>query len=239
MTQIRVIKNPIPSMKIPKFNVDNQLDEKLNRYAITKLMNKSNFTLFLGKPGSGKSSLLISFLQSPELFKKVYHNIYLFMPHNSRSSVSNGFFENNIPEANIYDDVTLENLQEVYEKVQANAIDGETSLIIFDDVQKYFKGDNEKFLLHMANNRRHAKLSMWMACQTYKSIPTQIRMSITDMFIFKISKNEMENIFEEAIEVHKKDFINVTNYVFDVQHNFLYINTNTQRLFKNWDEILL
>lgn len=236
---MKIIHNKIPKMDIPKFNVDGQLDEKLNKYEITKLMNKSNFTLFLGKPGSGKSSLLISFLQSAELFKKVFHNIYLFMPHNSRSSVSNGFFENNIPEDNIYDDVTLENLQEVYEKIQTNAIDGETSLILFDDVQKYFKGDNEKFLLHMANNRRHAKMSMWMACQTYKSIPTQIRMSITDMFIFKISKNEMENIFEEAIEQHKKDFINVTNFVFDKPHNFLYINTNTQRLFKNWDEILL
>jgi replication-associated recombination protein RarA len=236
---MKIIHNKVPKMDIPKFNVDGQLDEKLNKYEITKLMNKSNFTLFLGKPGSGKSSLLISFLQSAELFKKVFHNIYLFMPHNSRSSVSNGFFENNIPEDNIYDDVTLENLQEVYEKIQTNALEGETSLILFDDVQKYFKGDNEKFLLHMANNRRHAKMSMWMACQTYKSIPTQIRMSITDMFIFKISKNEMENIFEEAIEQHKKDFINVTNFVFDKPHNFLYINTNTQRLFKNWDELLL
>ena len=236
---MKIIHNKIPKMDIPKFNVDGQLDEKLNKYEITKLMNKSNFTLFLGKPGSGKSSLLISFLQSAELFKKVFHNIYLFMPHNSRSSVSNGFFENNIPEDNIYDDVTLENLQEVYEKIQTNALESETSLILFDDVQKYFKGDNEKFLLHMANNRRHAKMSMWMACQTYKSIPTQIRMSITDMFIFKISKNEMENIFEEAIEQHKKDFINVTNFVFDKPHNFLYINTNTQRIFKNWDELLL
>ena len=78
-------------------------------------MNKSNFTLFLGKAGSGKSSLLISFLQTPSLFKKVYHNIFLFMPSNSRNSIRNGFFDKNLPADQIYDDVNLENLQAVYD----------------------------------------------------------------------------------------------------------------------------
>lgn len=82
---------------MPKFSVDTELDSKLNAYEITSLMNKSNFTLFLGKAGSGKSSLLISFLQTPALFKKVYHNIFLFMPSNSRNSIRNGFFDKNLP----------------------------------------------------------------------------------------------------------------------------------------------
>ena len=64
-------------------------------------------------------------------------------------------------------------------------------------------------------------------------------MNLSDMFIFKIGKAEMENIFEEAIEQHKKAFLTVTNFVYDKPHNFLYINTNSQRMFKNWDEILL
>ena len=63
----------------------------LDEYEITKLMNRSNFALFLGKAGSGKSTLLISLLQSPSLFKKVYHNIILFCPPNSRASTKNDF----------------------------------------------------------------------------------------------------------------------------------------------------
>ena len=58
-SKITIISNKIPTLKMPKFSVDTELDSKLNDYELTSLMNKSNFTLFLGKPGSGKSSLLI------------------------------------------------------------------------------------------------------------------------------------------------------------------------------------
>lgn len=234
---ISILKNKIPILRLPKFSVDNELDSKLNVYQITSLMNKSNFTLFLGKAGSGKSSLLISFLQTPSLFKKVYHNIFLFMPSNSRASIRNGFFDNNLPEEQIFDDVNLENLQYVYDKAQEDAIEDLNTLLIFDDVQKYFKGENEKLLLHIINNRRHARISIWFACQTYASIPKQVRQGLTNLFIFKVNKVEMENIFTECIEQHKKLFLEILDLVYDKPHNFLFLDTNSQRLFKNWDEI--
>lgn len=234
---ISILKNKIPILRLPKFSVDNELDSKLNVYQITSLMNKSNFTLFLGKAGSGKSSLLISFLQTPSLFKKVYHNIFLFMPSNSRASIRNGFFDNNLPEEQIFDDVNLENLQYVYDKAQEDAMEDLNTLLIFDDVQKYFKGENEKLLLHIINNRRHARISIWFACQTYASIPKQVRQGLTNLFIFKVNKVEMENIFTECIEQHKKLFLEILDLVYDKPHNFLFLDTNSQRLFKNWDEI--
>jgi hypothetical protein len=234
---ISILKNKIPVLKLPKFLVDNELDSKLNEYQITSLMNKSNFTLFLGKPGSGKSSLLISFLQTPSLFKKVYHNIFLFMPSNSRASIRNGFFDNNLPAEQIFDDVNLENLQYVYDKAQEDAREDLNTLLIFDDVQKYLKGENEKLLLHIINNRRHSRISIWFACQTYASIPRQVRQGLTNLFIFKVNKVEMENIFTECIEQHKKLFLEILNLVYDKNHNFLFLDTNSQRLFKNWDEI--
>ncbi len=231
--------NKPPVLKMPSFSVDNELDSKLNEYEITSLMNKSNFTLFLGKAGSGKSSLLISFLQTPALFKKVYHNIFLFMPSNSRNSIRNGFFDKNLPEDQIFDDVSLENLQYVYDKAQDDAKEDLNTLIIFDDTQKYLKGECEKLLLHIINNRRHARVSIWLACQTYNSIPRQVRQGITDLFIFKINKTEMENIFNEMVEQHKKIFHDILQFVFDKPHNFLFLDTNSQRLFKNWNEIII
>jgi acyl carrier protein len=56
-------------------------------------MNKSNFTIFLGKAGQGKTSLLISFLNTSSLFKYVYDNVIVFMPTNSRSSIKDNFFD--------------------------------------------------------------------------------------------------------------------------------------------------
>lgn len=231
--------NEPPKLKLPKFNVDTELDEKLNHFDITQLMNKSNFTVFLGKAGSGKSSLLISFLKTPSLFKKVYHTILLFMPPNSRQSINDSFFDKYLPENQIYDDVSLENLQDAYSIAENNAQEGYNTLMVFDDTQKYFKGENEKFLLSMLNNRRHARLSCWFAAQNYFSIPRQIRQGITDMFVFKINKTEMENIFLEQIEQHKDKFIEILKLVFQNKHDFMYLNTNSQRMFSNWNEILL
>ena len=50
---MNIIKNKEPKLLMPSFSVDTELDKKLNEYEITKLMNKSNFSLFLGKAGSG------------------------------------------------------------------------------------------------------------------------------------------------------------------------------------------
>lgn len=161
------------------------------------------------------------------------------MPPNSRQSIKDSFFDKHLKEDHIYSDVSLENLKEVYDLILEDSQEEYNSLIIFDDVQKYFKGECENFLLDMANNRRHARLSMWFACQTYKSIPVQVRQVITDLFIFKISKNEMKNIFIEQIEQHKDMFMKILKLVFKVKHDFMFINTLSQRIFSNWNELLL
>ena len=74
---ISIKKNTEPIMKRPKFIVDGELAPKLNNYDLTQLMNKHIFTLFLGKSGSGKSSLVISLLQTPAMIKNIWHNIIL------------------------------------------------------------------------------------------------------------------------------------------------------------------
>ena len=236
---ITIKHNKAPNLSQVKFTVDGKLDAKLDNIEIFKCMNKANFTLFLGKGGSGKSSKIISFLKSREGFKKIYHDIILFCPPNSRDSIKDDFWGKNLLPENIFDDLSMENLETAYSMAEQNAQEGYRTLIILDDVQKSLKGDNQKFLLHMVNNKRHASLSIWLACQNYKSIPPQIRAVITDMFIFKINKQEMEFIFEEHIEETKKKFEEILKLLFKNEHDFLYINTMSQRLFNNWDELII
>ena len=236
---IQIIHNKAPELKKPKFSVDGILHSKLDEFEVTKLMNRHNFSLFLGKAGSGKSTLLISMLKTPCLFRRVYHTIILVCPPNSRASIANDFWGTNLPEEQIYDELNLEILQGIYDVAQANAQEGLRTLVVLDDVQKYLKGECEKLLLHMVNNRRHAGLSIWMACQTYNSIPRQVRQGLTDLFVFKINKTEMNNIFTEQIELFADKFQEVLAIMFKVPHEFLYINTNAQRIFKCWDEIIL
>jgi hypothetical protein len=235
---ISIKHNEAPPLKKPSFLVDGKLHEKLDDYEIGKLMNKPNFTLFLGRAGSGKSTLLISLLQSPKMFKCVYHTIILFCPPNSRASIKNDFWSV-LPEEQIYDNLDYDNLAEAYGIAEENASQGFRTLIVLDDVQKDLKGEAEKLLLHMVNNRRHAGLSIWMACQTYKSIPRQVRQGLTSLFIFKIQKGEMATIFEEQVEVDDKIYKEILAHAYKGAHDFIFIDSSTQRIFINWDEVIM
>lgn len=238
MSHITIKQNASPPLKKPSFVVDGKLHDKLDEYEITKLMNKHTFSLFLGKAGSGKSTLLISLLQSPQLFKNVYHNIILFCPPNSRASIKNDFWSV-LPDEQIYDELNYDNLVEAYSLAEDNASQGFRTLIVLDDVQKFLKGECEKLLLHMVNNRRHASLSIWMACQTYKSIPMQVRMGLTSLFIFKINKQEMANIFDEQVEIPDEAFKELVSISYKKPHDFIFIDSNSQRIFLNWNEIII
>lgn len=234
---LQIKKNKSPELNIPKFVCDKKLHKKLDTYELTSLMNKSNFTLFLGRAGSGKTSLLVSFLNTPELFRRCFHFIYVFMPATSRSSLKDGFFERNIPEDQLYDELSYDSLMDVYDRVRENSENNKQSLIILDDVQKYLKGDCEKLLLEMVNNRRHINTSIWMACQTYNSIPRQVRQGLTNIFVFKINKTEMKNIFDEQVELYRDRFEEVLNSVYKEPHEYLFIDTNTQRMFCKFNEL--
>ena len=63
--------------------------------------------------------------------------------------------------------------------------------------------------------------------------------TLTDAFIFKVNKSELENIFLDQVEQFKDDFMKIMKMVYNEPHNFLYINTNSQRMFFNWNEILI
>jgi hypothetical protein len=161
------------------------------------------------------------------------------MPPNSRTSLKDNFFEKNLPEEQIFDDLNFENLQLVYDVAQENRKDDMKTLIILDDVQKSLRDpDIARLLLHMVNNRRHASLSVWMACQTYNSIPRQIRQGLTDLFVFKINKTEQENIINEVLEYDKKQIEIINKNTFLKPHDFFYINTNSQRIFSNFNEMV-
>ena len=45
--------------------------------------------------------------------------------------------------------------------------------------------------------------------------------------------------FDEVIEENKDDFLAVSKCVFDKKYNFLFINVDTGKLYKNWDELIM
>lgn len=228
--------NKAPDLKPVKMLCDNGIHPKLNKYELTKFLNCHSTNLLIGKPGSGKTSLIGSFFNSKELLKQTYHNLILFQPSNSRSSMKDDIFET-IPTK--YDELNYENLSEVMEQIQ-NEDPKYNNCIILDDQGAYLKNKEVKKLLkNIIFNRRHLRTSIFFLTQTYLSVDKEIRKLFSNLFVFKVSKKELELIFDELVEEAKDLVQPISKFVFDVPYNFLFINTDSGKMYKNWDEIIL
>lgn len=240
MTTIRIKKNIKPKLKTCVMNCDNKLHEKLDKYELTKFMNQHSTNLLIGKPRSGKTSLLYSLFQSNKMLKKVFHNIYLFQPSHSRSSMKDKLFDV-LDEENKIEELSYENLLDVKERIQ-NAEPEENNCIIIDDMTAYLK-DNDivKLLKELVFNRRHLHVSIFFLCQTWFSVPKDVRKLFSNIFIFKVSKNELKTIFDEVVEDKEKidNIDNIRKIVYDKQYEYLFINTDSGRLFRGFDEIII
>jgi len=212
---------------------DTKLHDKLDDYEITKFMNCHSTNLLIGKMGSGKTNLLYSFFKSKKLMNRVYDKIILFQPSSSRASMKDKLFDQ-LPDEQKFDELTLENLE-----LAESEFDEGNNCIIFDDMGAYLK-DNEirKKLKEMIMNRRHKHLTIYFLVQTWYSIEKDIRKLFSNIFVFKVSKKELENIFEEVVERPKEIVLPISKLVYDKPYQFLFINIDSGRLFKNWDEIL-
>ncbi|MEI6423994.1 MAG: ATPase/DNA packaging protein [Lentisphaerota bacterium] len=214
---------------------DDPLHENLNEYDLSKFLNCHSTNLMIGKPQSGKTSTLVSWFSSKLLLKKVYHTIYLFQPSHSTASLKENIFED-LP--NKYDELTYETLNDCLEKIK-NDDSKFCSCIIIDDMTASLKdGDVKKLLKQLIYNRRHLRTSLFFLCQTYLSIERDIRKLFSNIFIFKVSIQELNLIFEEHVEIPKDYITIIRKFVFDKPYNFLFMNIDSGRLFKNFDEIL-
>jgi hypothetical protein len=231
---LSIKENKKPTLKVCEMICDAKLHPKLDNYDLTSFLNNHSTTLFIGRPKSGKTSLLYSFFKSKEIFKNTFDKIFLFQPEQSRASMKDKLFDK-IPDEQKYNELNLENLNNVEENLSEY-----NNVILFDDMTAYLKdGEIKKKLKELVFNRRHKHLSIIFLVQTYLSIEKDIRKLFSNLFVFKCSKKEMEMIFDELVELPKDYILPIMKVVYDKPYQYLFINTDTQRLFKNFDEILI
>ena len=233
-------KNKKLDLKIPEFVCDGCLSDNLKQYDMLNHMNNYNFLCMIGKPGSGKTSLLISFLSGKgksKVLRKVYNNILLVMPTSSIKSMKKNIFKDHDPEK-MYNQLDYETINEIKNKLDIFAEDDENTLIIMDDVGAELKNvEIQKVLRQIIYNRRHLKCSIIMLCQSYLSIPREIRKLVNNIIMFKPSKVEFENFIHELFE-RKKDSIIDLLQLYQGKGDYLFLNVDTQRIYKKFDEII-
>ena len=231
---ISIKHNKKPDLPSCEMLCDKPLHKKLDEYELTKFLNRHSTNLIVGKPGSGKTSMLYSFMKSKKLLAKVYDKIYLFQPEQSRESMKDKLFDQ-LPDDQKFDELTSENL----EYIKDNLDPDENVCIIFDDQGAYLKNnETKKQLKEIIMNRRHYHISIYFLVQTWYSIDKEIRKLFSNLFIFKCSRHEMLNITDEMIEQHNDKINEIIKIVYDKPHQFLFINVDSQRMFKGFDELI-
>ena len=185
----KLILNP------PEFNCDGNLAPHLKVYDMLQHLNNFGFTGVIGKPGSGKTSLVISMLTSKKenrVFRKVFDNVILVMPTCSRESMKKNVFKNHHPDK-MFDELTYGSIMSIYNQLLTNSGNKETSLLIMDDVGASLKDPAIATILRkIIFNRRHLKVSIVVMLQSYMSFAKEIRKLFSNIIIFKPSKTEFE-----------------------------------------------
>lgn len=234
---MRIIKNNL-RLDVPEFVCDRSLGD-----VPYPLSQQHHFYGFIAPPASGKTSTMISLIgqKKPKpIYRKKFHNVVLVMPQQSINSMKNNIFKH-LPPEKIYNELTNTNLNQIHENVSAWSDEGLNNLIIMDDMGAYLKGsaENVQILKNLAWNRRHLKTSVWMLQQSLNSCDLSLRKVYTHLFIWKVSKKEWKLICEEYLPFEREFCDQLYRFVYTKPHDFLFIDLQNMKLFKNFDEIIL
>lgn len=237
--KIEIKENDCPNLKKCVMTCDGGIHDKLNKYELTTFLNQHSTNLLIGRPRSGKTSLLYSLFRSNKVLRNCFHTIYIFQPKQSRASMSDKIFDS-LPEDQLYDELTFDNLNQVLERIRQDADEGFNSCIIFDDMTAYLKNkETLKLFKELIFNRRHLRTSLYFCVQTWFSVPKDLRRLWSNIFIFKTTKEELNNIWNEVIELPIDLIDQIRKIVYDKPFKYLFINVDTQRLFDGWNEIII
>ena len=221
-------------------NCDDVINEKLLKYPMVKeAFSTTSFNIICGRMGSGKTSLLTSFIK--KIFRKCFETIYVFMPSNSRASIENDIYGKNLPAEQLFDTLTFDNISQVYSEIQENSREKYNSLILIDDFQVSLK-DPEilKVLQKIITKMRHLRTTIFLLQQNFQALAKPLRELASNLIIFNLGKSQLEKIFDEVIQLDKDKYQQIIDISFKDPHDWILINLHKSRnIYKMFDQILI
>ena len=193
----------------------------------------------VGKPGSGKTSVIQELLLNPDLLSGFFDLIFIFSP------TPFPFIECILNE-NWFSSFSITILEEVILNIR-NMINKEFQkqikvLFVFDDLISSFKAwKTSPPIMTLFFNRRHllpynSEISIILTAQRYAVIPINYRSCINNLIIFRLNDRDYKFIKEDSVgNLSLKDMNNnwLTN-----NYDFVYISLNDGFYYKNFLEKL-
>ena len=206
--------------------------------------NKSFHMAFVGRPGSGKTSLAVNIIAEKKAGHRVYYrkfdHVNVFCPKGSLSSLKNNPFES-LPDDEIYNDFTLETLYDFENKCEERASESppETTLLFIDDLASELKcyGELERIFKRLCFNRRHLRLSIINCVQRLTTIPKAVRATFSHICFFKSTKTENEILYKELLDISKEKYIDLCGHCFKDRHDTIFVDLNNLEFSHNFNRL--
>lgn len=200
------------------------------------LPKRNIFFMLIGKPGSGKTNLMLNLLTLPNRFyHRKFNKVYVFSPsvHTMKGKL-------NIPKDQIRE--SLDTFPALYEELlqKKKRNSAHHACIVIDDLTHEFtKQGNVPELIKAAQNRRHAGIALIIITQKLNKVPSEVRAHVSDVaWFFSNSIQEQDTLRKEFCDLKRDEWRSLVRQVFNDPHDFLYIKGDA-RMFKNFDEQIL
>jgi Cdc6-like AAA superfamily ATPase len=246
----------ITNKELNVFNTLNNLDKPLTKYLPSPLPNYCGFNFVIsGASGSGKTTLLTSFMSAKkkngirQSYRNLFDNILICSSTLGQGkSVSNDVFKT-IPSSQKWKSFNNTTMHEIFETLEENRENDETSVLILDDVGSQLRksAGAEKELVSLLQNRRHMFCSVFILVQKFRDLPMGIRNNMSHFVSFRPKNQlEMEAICSETMPFKKKHWQTIMNYVFNNDNKFSFLmidmslkHTNRYKYYNGLDEIII
>ena len=164
-------------------------------------------------------------------------------PPNSRSTVENNPLAD-LAEDSVFDELDYKVQDKIIENKDAYNEKPEKhykQLLIIDDCSAFLKDKtNVKILSELSKNRRHLGLSIIILAQDIIDIPKSTRRQISALVVFKPPNNsDLDIIRKEFVNIKKPDFEELARFVFREKHDNLFVDKNTNDLFRKLQKIIM
>ena len=195
------------------------------------------FSIIIGKPRTGKTSLIINLInRRGKFYNKCFNKVIIWSP--SLHTLKEPIY---LPKDRFYKNIDFEELQNEINELEKNEGLNIETLFIFDDVinQISKKEDDLKKFMRLVDNRRHLNLSILFVTQKYNKLPLSLRVMCSSIFLFETAKTEYDAIYKDLIKnLSKKQFDELLNFVFDKPKNIFYIVLEDNLYYKNFNKIV-